>query len=77
MILPNYLKLAQRMNTLHIDQEDMAKQLGYSSKQFYRLITGATPIRLETAYAMLEILQAQPKEIIDFFPPKIKRGVQL
>lgn len=76
MITPNYMKLAQRMKTLHITQEDMAKRLGYSLKQYFRIITGETPIRLETAYKMLEILQANPSEIMDFFPPENKEVVE-
>lgn len=77
MVTPNYIKLAQRMKTLHITQENMAERLGYSSKQYFRIITGATPIRLETAYKILEILQATPREIVDFFPPERKEATKV
>ena len=37
------------------------------NKQFFRIISDETSIKLETAYKILEILQVKPQEIVDFF----------
>lgn len=42
------------------------------NKQFFRIISDETSIKLETAYKILEILQVKPQEIVDFFRQKTR-----
>ena len=65
-----YKYLEARLHQLGMTQSDLGDALGRCSTAISHRMTGRTAWNIEEMYKVLEICQAQPKELHIFFPPK-------
>lgn len=68
MSIKLYQKLRLRMTEIGVDQKMLAQASGFSTAHVSQILSGKADLRIDTAWAWMELLEIDPAQMAEYFP---------